>query len=205
MNKSCNLYLDLCSSVTSSHYYSEIVDNTKYHIEVFEDLLKYGAWGEVPPPLPPSPTAPHPPEVVDPPNAMSNDETLKDSDWYHGAISREEVNELLRDRPDGTFLVRDSDQSNYTLTVRKGGTNKLIKIYKSKMEKTEKFGFVEPYTFNCVMDLIKHYSVTSLAIYNRTLDTKLLYPVSKHRAVVRIIFQYFCIGNTGKQSYTIDH
>nr|QCW06539.1 phosphatidylinositol 3-kinase regulatory subunit alpha-like protein [Pinctada imbricata] len=155
----------------------EIVENTKLHIEIFEDLLKNGPWGEAAPPLPP--VAPPRPKSPIQELPMSAQEKLKEAEWYWGKISREEVNELLCDKPDGTFLVRDATSpGDYTLTLRKGGTNKLIKIY----QKDGKYGFVEPLTFDSVVDLVTFYRHTSLAIYNRTLDTKLLYPVSKNVA-----------------------
>ncbi|KAF4528664.1 hypothetical protein B566_EDAN017543 [Ephemera danica] len=173
----------------------QVVYNTEAHIRIMELLLLHGEWGEnlpefasapVLPPRKPSRTTPSAVEAPlvtgSPLSGCSEMEslvglTLTEVEWYWGDITREEVNEKLQNMADGTFLVRDasSKSGEYTLTLRKGGTNKLIKI----CCRNGKYGFTEPYKFNSVVDLVNHYRSNSLGQYNATLDIKLLYPVSR--------------------------
>ncbi|KAI6649291.1 Phosphatidylinositol 3-kinase regulatory subunit gamma-like [Oopsacas minuta] len=104
-------------------------------------------------------------------------ERLEQCDWYWGNITREMVQEKMREAPDGSFLVRDAASSpgEYTLTLKKGGCNKLIRI----MHSGSFYGFTEPLNYRSVPELITHFQKFSLAVYNEKLDIRLENPISK--------------------------
>ncbi|XP_022087779.1 phosphatidylinositol 3-kinase regulatory subunit alpha-like isoform X2 [Acanthaster planci] len=163
-----------------------VIHNTEAHKRLLATLIEEGDWGvgqnedDDSPPEPP----PRQPSSDYVNSGVMEPRTLEEADWYWGDISKEDVNEKMKDMPDGTFLVRDAsnkqETGDFTLTLRKGGSNKLIKI----CHRNGLYGFSEPLRFTSVVELIKHYRHVPLAQYNAKLDIKLTNPVSKKDAFV---------------------
>ena len=92
---------------------------------------------------------------------------------------------MLRDTPDGTYLVCDSEgPGRYALTVRDKGQNRLIRIYCLD----GMYGFSRMQTFWSVPELIEHHSKVSLSQDKRRLYLKLKNPVSKFAQVMLTFF-----------------
>lgn len=82
---------------------------------------------------------------------------LKDYGWYWGPMSFEEAENKLRNVPDGSFLVRDSSNDRYilSLTFRAEGRTRHTRIEYHK----GRFGFGEienSFGFGSVVDLIEN-------------------------------------------------
>uniref|UniRef100_A0A8C2K4T1 Phosphoinositide-3-kinase, regulatory subunit 3b (gamma) n=1 Tax=Cyprinus carpio TaxID=7962 RepID=A0A8C2K4T1_CYPCA len=169
----------------NNHFSADV--NPEHHVKILEALIMVGGLVEIQaaPALPPKPTKP-----MTPVNGNGVKEaasgSLQEAEWYWGDISRLHANaKVIRNILEKLLLVQNFSiqlilicgpiQSLFS--YRKGGNNKLIKIY----HRDGKYGFSDPLTFGSVVELISHYRHESLAQYNTKLDVKLMYPVSRYQ------------------------
>lgn len=120
-------------------------------------------------------------------SASLNNESLNESQWYWSDLSRDDTILVLKNCPDGSFLVRNSSDraqsAPYTLCVMKGTFVKSIKIFKQEQQNAGVYFYdvEKPCRFDSVQALIAYYSRVSLKEYNHNLDLVLTYGVSKYK------------------------
>jgi len=97
------------------------------------------------------------------------------AEWFLHNCDRNTADYLLRDKPDGTFLVRESNRhkGQYVLAVSLHYFVHQLLIYKSD----DGFGLLGPGIHPNLSSLITHYQEVSISTKNRNLDTKLIKPI----------------------------
>ncbi|KAI9522440.1 hypothetical protein NQZ68_035780 [Dissostichus eleginoides] len=91
---------------------------------------------------------------------------LKNTGWYWGGLTANEAKEILQETSEGTFLLRDSSQSDFLFTISAmtsaGPTNLRIEFRHGKF-KLDSVLLVRPRlrTFDSVVHLVQHYVTLS--------------------------------------------
>lgn len=95
--------------------------------------------------------------------------------WFIHNCDRFTADYLLRERPDGTYLVRESSRhkGQYVLAVSLYFFVHQLLIWKDE----DGFGILGPGVHPTLASLIAHYSQQSLKSINAHIDTKLIYPI----------------------------
>lgn len=96
--------------------------------------------------------------------------------------------EFMQGKPDGAFLVRDSQDAEYALVVQKGGSSRSIRITSSDGVwglADLRLSADEPVlgNFSSVVALVDYFRHTSLVKYNKSFDVVLMHPVSRFELV----------------------
>ena len=75
--------------------------------------------------------------------------------WYMPREDRKSADNLLKNKPHGTFLIRISSDGQLALSIMCNGT-----VEHCKIEKTDRgYGFADPYNiYPSLLDLVLHYS-----------------------------------------------
>ncbi|KAG2459780.1 SOCS2 protein, partial [Polypterus senegalus] len=114
---------------------------------------------------------------------------LRSTGWYWGSLTATEAKEILQNTTEGTFLIRDSSQTNYLFTISAktsvGPTNLRIE-YRDGKFKLDSVVFIKPKLkqFESVVNLVQHYVFLSSAsksseslLPNGTVQLLLIKPV----------------------------
>lgn len=90
-------------------------------------------------------------------NFTKSEVHLQSMSWYHGSISREKAEELLKPREDGLFLIRESVNypGDFTLCVCfQGG----VQHYRIIFEAEQKYSIDEEEYFSSLVLLVEYYT-----------------------------------------------
>uniref|UniRef100_A0A1I8G2T0 Suppressor of cytokine signaling 5 n=1 Tax=Macrostomum lignano TaxID=282301 RepID=A0A1I8G2T0_9PLAT len=135
-------------------------------------------------------------------NFLENLSQLKRKPWYFGPLSSSDAEEMLNNRPDGTFLVRDSAHDAYivSLSFRARG-----QTYHTRIEHNKgKFSFwtqPENHSASTIVEFIEsaveysktenfHYFVSSSTPGTQPIRVSMLYPLSRFSVMASL--QHLC-------------
>uniref|UniRef100_A0A7E4ZXQ4 Guanine nucleotide exchange factor n=1 Tax=Panagrellus redivivus TaxID=6233 RepID=A0A7E4ZXQ4_PANRE len=115
---------------------------------------------------------------------------LEAQPWYFGPKGRQQANEMLMGKPDGTFIIRLSVCENTKiLSVAFGGVGKHMKIEMTMEPTGIKYYLHDDRLFDSVFDLIAYYRKNTLAEGFDTINTVLTHTLLKTKTY-RVLQDY---------------
>ncbi|CAB4002121.1 growth factor receptor-bound 2 [Paramuricea clavata] len=111
---------------------------------------------------------------------------MRPHDWYHGKISRNDAEELLKKQThDGAFLIRDSERSpgDFSLSVR---YNNAVQHFKVLRDGAGKY-FLWVVKFNSLNELVDYHRTSSVS---RTQQIFLRDMTKAGKAMVKALFDF---------------
>uniref|UniRef100_A0A7E4ZXR6 SH2 domain-containing protein n=1 Tax=Panagrellus redivivus TaxID=6233 RepID=A0A7E4ZXR6_PANRE len=104
-------------------------------------------------------------------------DTLAAQRWYWGNATREMIDIVMHQKPEGSFCIRDcSDGRDFTMTLKVREENRYIRIHCIN----GKCGFnTESLEFNKVVDLVDDHQDCALTEYNPDLNVPLSKPICR--------------------------
>lgn len=101
-----------------------------------------------------------------PSNYVRQEIGLEGQKWFHGDMSRQEADEVLKaEEKDGVFLVRNSSRPGmYTLSLSFQG---IIKHYHIKQTEEKKFFVSQRHAFESILKLVEYHQLNSAGLTNR--------------------------------------
>ncbi|XP_020619580.1 phosphatidylinositol 3-kinase regulatory subunit gamma-like [Orbicella faveolata] len=102
---------------------------------------------------------------------------LSEPQWLRGILYRTEAEALLKNKVDGTFMIRKSNSrpGNWAVSLKHRGCVKHILVERGP---EGFFGLsVKCTTYPTLVDLVRHYHENTLQVHNPELDTTLKFPL----------------------------
>merc|ERR1712200_17437 len=90
---------------------------------------------------------------------------LESQEWYHGILSKGEVESVLRSREEGSYLVRSAGDQDYSLAIKSAKGFIHLKVTRKDVDLSEVYTLGdEDKHFSSVVRMVKHYSINRLPI-----------------------------------------
>ena len=116
--------------------------------------------------------------------SLYKQKSLDTYNWFVGILSRDQAAEMLKDSPDGAFLIRESEKGGLVISIHYNNSSFHIKI----TEKNDHVYLTDAKQFPTVEELLSYYQSNTLGASFPTVPSKLSHlirkPVKRNMVVI---------------------